>query len=136
MLRAVVLAELLSVVFALGAGLAGRLEIAVGLLALRSMLMYGATPSFSAFTLSSFAPSERAGAQIASAIAFAGADGAGSLVSGAARATLGDAGWTLNLATLAVAYVLAAALTFLFFRKHVPAGDAGVLVPAVPDSRA
>ena len=135
-LRAVVLAQLLSVVFALGAGLAGRLEIAVALLALRSMLMFGATPSFSAFTLSSFPASERAGVQIASAIAFAGADGAGSLISGAVRAGLGDAGWTINLATLGIAYVVAATLTFVLFRQHVPAGDAGVLVPAVPDSRA
>ncbi len=134
-LRAVVLAELLSVVFALGAGLAGRLEVAIVLLAVRAMLMYGATPSFSAFTLSSFAPSERAGAQIAAAIAFSAADGAGAVISGAVRAVLGDAGWTANLATLGVAYVAAALLTLVLFRRHVPAGDVGVHPPPVPDSR-
>ncbi len=128
--RSVVAVELLSIPFALGAGLVPAALLAGGLLAARAALMYGASATYGAFQLSSFRPAERAGVTAVLAIAWNLAAAIGSVVAGAERAALGDAGWTVNLATLAVAYVAGASLVLVFFRTHEPRGD------VVPDAAA
>jgi predicted MFS family arabinose efflux permease len=141
-LGAVVSVQLLSIPFALLAGVASLPLITAGLLAIRAGLMYGSASTWRAFQLSSFRPAERAGVTAILAIANSATAALGSLASGAVRASLGDAGWTVNLATLAAAYVIAIALTVVFFRAHHPSGDAivepapDVAVTAVPHSPA
>lgn len=137
-LRGVVLVQLLSIPFALAAAVAPLATVAVGVLAVRAGLMYGSSATYRAFELSSFSPAERAGVSALLTIAWSGPAAMGSVLSGAARGTFGDAGWTLNLVTLAVAYVIAAWVSIVFFGKHEPRGDeaSGVAVAAGPHSAA
>jgi predicted MFS family arabinose efflux permease len=123
-LRAVVLVQLLSVPFALIAGVAPLALVAAGALTIRAALMYGSSSTYRAYTLSSFSPAERAGVSAVLTIGWSATAAAGSVLSGAVRTQLGDAGWTVNLMTLAVAYVVAAVLTLRVFGKHEPSGDA------------
>ncbi len=134
--RAVVLVQLLSVPFALLAGIAGHALLAAASLAIRAALMYGSASTFRAFTQSTFSPAERAGVAAILAIAWNATAAAGSVLSGAVRGWMGDAGWTVNLVTLGVAYVVAAALTLVLFSRHEPRGDlvAGMPEGAAPDS--
>ena len=125
-LRAVVAVQLLSVPFALIAGVAPAAVVVAGSLTIRAGLMYGSSSTYRAFTISSFSPAERAGVTAILAIAWNATAAAGSVVSGAVRTALGDAGWTANLATLGAAYVVAAILTILLFGGHEPAGDAAM----------
>ena len=127
-LAAVVAVQLLSLPFALLAGLAALPAIAAGVLAIRAGLMYGSASTWRAFQLSSFRPAERAGVTALLAIANSATAAVGALASGTVRASLGDAGWTVNLVTLAAAYLVAIALTVVFFRAHQPSGDATVAV--------
>ena len=70
------------------------------------------------------------------ALAWSAGSGVGAVISGAIRGAVGPAGYTVNLLTLVVFYVAAAALILLFFRAHVPSGDVGALAMPAPDSRA
>ena len=131
----IVLVETLSLPFALVAAFAGALPIAVGALAVRHFFMFGASGTSNAFQLSSFTPAERAGANAFFALAWSAANAVGAILSGAVRARLGPEGFTVNLVTLAIAYGLAAYLTWRLFATHEPSGDVGVPSVAVPDSR-
>jgi predicted MFS family arabinose efflux permease len=131
----IVLVETLSLPFALVAAFTGALPIAVGALAVRHFLMFGASATSNAFQLSSFTPAERAGANAVFALAWSAANAVGAILSGAVRARLGPEGFTVNLVTLAIAYGLAASLTWRLFATHEPSGDVGVPTVAVPDSR-
>ncbi|HTD64155.1 MAG TPA: MFS transporter [Verrucomicrobiae bacterium] len=131
----IVLVETLSLPFALVAGFAGTLPIAVGALAVRHFLMFGASGTVNAFQLSSFTPAERAGANAFFALAWSAANAVGAVLSGAIRARLGPDGFTVNLVTLVIAYGLAALLTWRLFATHEPGGDVGARTLAVPDSR-
>lgn len=122
-LRGVVLVQLLSIPFALAAAVAPLAAVAVGVLAVRAGLMYGSSATYRAFELSSFSPAERAGASALLTIAWSGPAALGSFLSGGVRGAFGDAGWTVNLVTLAVAYVVAASLSLVFFGRHEPRGD-------------
>src|SRR5438105_2142703 len=119
-----------SLPFALLAAVAGQPLLAWVALAVRGALLYAATPSLSALELSSFAPVERAGAVAVFAISWNGASAAGAALSGVVRAELGAGGYTANLATLVVSYLIAAALLVTFFRAHEPRGDAAAMLPA------
>ena len=132
--RALVGVELASLPFALAAAFTGDLAIALAALAVRHFLVYGASATTDAFVLSSFTPAERAGASAVVALAFAAANALGAVTSGAVRAALGPAGFTVNLVTLAAAYGLAALLTWTFFRTHEPRGDVVAARAGVPDS--
>lgn len=135
--RAVVAVQLASIPFALLAGALGAALFVVGSLTVRAGLMYGSSSTMRAFQLSSFRPAERAGVSAVLTIAWSATAAAGSLASGAVRSVLGDAGWTVNIATLAAAYVVAALLTLAFFGEHRPAGDAGdEALSAAPHSAA
>ena len=119
----IVLVEMLSLPFALVAAFTGALPIAVGALAVRHFLMFGASGTVNAFQLSSFTPAERAGANAFFALAWSAANAVGAVLSGAIRARLGPEGFTVNLVTLVVAYGLAAFLTWRLFARHEPSGD-------------
>ncbi|HUG56041.1 MAG TPA: MFS transporter [Candidatus Limnocylindrales bacterium] len=137
-LRAVIAVQLLSLPFAIAAAFGGGLLFATAALAVRAGLMYGSSSTFRAYTLSSFSPAERAGAFALFTIAWSATSAAGSVASGAVRDVMGDAGWTVNLLTLACAYLIAIALTVRFFGSHQPAGDlvVGEAIAAGPESRA
>lgn len=122
-LAAIVVVAYASLPFALLAGLVGVPLIVVAALAVRAALMYAATPTLVAYELSSFTQAERAGAAALFAITWNAGSAAGASLSGLARAALGTGGYTLNLATLALAYALAASLLVLLFRGHRPRGD-------------
>jgi predicted MFS family arabinose efflux permease len=119
----VVLVELLSLPFALIAGFAGTLPVAVGALAVRHFLMFGASGTVNAFQLSSFTPAERAGANAIIALTWSGANAVGAILSGAIRARLGPDGFTVNVVTLVIAYGLAILLTWRLLARHQPSGD-------------
>jgi predicted MFS family arabinose efflux permease len=119
----VVLVELLSLPFALIAGFTGALPVAVGALAVRHFLMFGASGTVNAFQLSSFTPAERAGANAVIALTWSGANAVGAILSGAIRARLGPDGFTVNVVTLVIAYGLAALLTWRLLARHEPSGD-------------
>lgn len=129
-LTAAVLPVFASLPFALLAAVAGQPILAWAALALRAALMYGSTPNFTALELSSFAPVERAGAVAVFAISWNGASAAGAALSGVVRAELGATGYTANLVTLVLSYLVAATLLVLFFRTHEPRGDAAAILPA------
>ena len=129
-MAAIALPVFASLPFSLLAAVAGQPLLAWAALALRAALMYSSTPNFTALELSSFAPVERAGAVAVFAISWNGASAAGAALSGVVRAELGAAGYSANLATLVVSYLLAATLVVLFFRAHQPRGDAAAMVPA------
>src|SRR5207247_1008794 len=131
----IALVEMLSFALALVAAFTGALPIAVGALATRHFLMFGASGTVNAFQLSSFTPAERAGANAVFALAWSAANAVGAILSGAIRARLGPEGFTANLITLVVAYGLAALLTWRLFAAHEPSGDVGARTLAVPDSR-
>ena len=122
-LRAVVLVQLLSIPFALAAAVIPFAAITTGALTVRAGLMYGSSSTYRAFELSSFAPAERAGVSALLAIAWSAPAALGSVTSGAVRGALGDPGWTVNIVTLAAAYVVAATLSFWYFAAHEPSGD-------------
>ena len=122
-LRSVVIVQLLSVPFALLASAVPLALVATGALTIRAGLMYGSSSTYRAFELSSFRPAERAGVSALLAIAWSAPAAIGSVTSGAVRTALGDAGWTANIVTLAVAYIAAASLTLVFFAAHEPSGD-------------
>ncbi len=124
-----------SLPFAIVAAFTGDAVIAIAALALRAFFMYGSTATWNALTFSSFTPSERAGVNAVTALAWAGGSGAGAVISGAIRGSVGASGYTANLLTLVVFYAAAAVLIFLFFRQHVPSGDVGVGAITAPDSR-
>lgn len=132
MLRGVVAVELASLPFALLAALAADPAIAVGALALRALLMYGASATMGAFIHSSFAPAERAGAHAVLVLFWGAGSAAGAVVSGLLRVAFGPAGYTANLVMLAIAYFAASLLTLALFRGHEPRGDA--LIEAGPHS--
>jgi len=46
------------------------------------------------------------------------------------RPELGSSGYPANLVTLVASYLIAATLLVLFFRAHVPRGDAAAVVAA------
>jgi predicted MFS family arabinose efflux permease len=123
-LRSSVLVQVLSIPFALAAALVPFVGLAVGALTLRAGLMYGSTSTYRAFQLSSFQPAERAGASALLSIAWSATAALGSVASGAVRSRLGDGGWTVNVATLALAYAAAATCAIVFFGRHEPRGDA------------
>jgi MFS family permease len=127
-LRAVVLVQLLSIPFALAAAVLPFAATVVAVLAVRAGLMYGSSATYRAYEMSSFRPAERAGVSALLTIAWSGPAALGSVLSGAMRGALGDVGWTVNLVTLAVAYVTAATLSLVFFGRHEPRGD--IVVPA------
>ncbi len=131
----IVLVQALSLPFALVAGFTGMLPIAVGALAVRHFLMFGASGTVNAFQLSSFTPAERAGANAVVALAWSAANAVGAILSGAIRARLGSDGFTVNIVTLVLAYGVATLLTWRLFAKHEPSGDVGARTLAVPDSR-
>jgi predicted MFS family arabinose efflux permease len=133
-LRSVVVVQLLSLPFALVAGLVPVALASVAALTIRAGLMYGSSSTYRAFQISSFGPAERAGVTALVTIAWNATAAAGSVLSGAVRGWLGDAGWTVNLVTLVIAYAIAAALSVAFFARHEPRGD--VLVTAGPHSTA
>ncbi len=81
----IVLVEALSLPFALVAAFTGALPIAVGALAARHFLMFGASGTVNAFQLSSFTPAERAGANAVFALAWSAANAVGAILSGAIR---------------------------------------------------
>jgi len=132
----IVLVELLSLPFALIAGFTAALPVAVGALAMRHFLMFGASGTVNAFQLSSFTPAERAGANAVIALTWSAANAGGAILSGAIRARLGPDGFTINVVTLVIAYGLASLLTWRLFATHEPSGDIAVPTLAVPDSRA
>ena len=134
-IRSIVLVQALSLPFALVAGFTGVLPIAVGALAVRHFLMFGASGTVNAFQLSSFTPAERAGANAVVALAWSAANAVGAILSGAIRARLGPDGFTVNIVTLVVAYGVAALLTWRLFAAHQPSGDVAVPTLGVPDSR-
>lgn len=135
-LRGVVLVQLLSIPFALAAAVAPLAAVAVGVLAVRAGLMYGSSATYRAYEMSSFSPAERAGVSALLTIAWSGPAALGSVASGLVRGTFGDVGWTLNLVTLAVAYVIAAWVSLEFFGRHEPRGDeaSDTAAAAVPHS--
>ncbi len=122
-LGSVVAVQLLSVPFAVLAGVAPLPGVAAASLTVRAALMYGSSSTWRAFQLSSFSPAERAGVTAIFAIAWNVTAAAGSVFSGAVRTAIGDAGWTVNLATLGAAYVAAALISLAFFGAHDPRGD-------------
>jgi len=132
----IVLVELLSLPLALIAGFTAALPVAVGALAMRHFLMFGASGTVNAFQLSSFTPAERAGANAVIALTWSAANAGGAILSGAIRARLGPDGFTINVVTLVIAYGLASLLTWRLFATHEPSGDIAVPTLAVPDSRA
>jgi hypothetical protein len=109
--------------FALVAAFTGALPIAVGALAIRHFLMFGASGTVNAFQISSFTPAERAGANAVFALAWSAASAVGAILSGAIRQQLGPDGFTANIVTLVIAYGLAALLTWRLFATHEPGGD-------------
>ena len=129
---AVVAVQMLSLPFAIAAGIALAPAAAIAALAVRAGLMYGSASTWRAFQLSSFRPAERAGVTALLAIANSGTGAIGSVLSGSVRATFGDSGWTANLATLAVSYFIAISLCVVFFRAHHPSGD--VAPSPLPDT--
>src|SRR5438128_2639447 len=134
-LRALVASGGIIAALSLVPGFTGALPVAVGALAVRHFLMFGASGTVNAFQLSSFTPAERAGANAFFALAWSAANAVGAVLSGAIRARLGPDGFTVNLVTLVIAYGLAALLTWRLFATHEPSGDVGARTLAVPDSR-
>lgn len=124
-----------SLPFAIVAAFTGNAVIATGALALRAFFMYGSSATWNALTFSSFTPSERAGVNAVTALAWAGGSAAGAVISGALRGSVGSGGYTANLLTLVIFYATAALLIIFLFREHVPSGDVGEGAITAPDSR-
>lgn len=124
--RGVVSVELASLPFALAAVLSGSVVFAVVFLAARAALMYGAQATWSAYTLSSFAPAERAAVNATLALAWSVGAAIASSVSGAIRGAMGPDGFTLNAIVLVACYAAGASLVYTLFRGREPQGDAVV----------
>lgn len=131
--RAVVAVQLGSLPFALLAVLSGNVAVAVVALAARALLMYGAQATWSAYTISSFTPAERAAANATLALAWSVAAAASAAVSGAIRGALGPDGFTVNMLVLALCYAVGSSLIFGLFRGREPQGDRTVLSPTGAD---
>ncbi len=121
--RGVVSVELLSLPFALLAVSSGNVVATVILLAARAALMYGAQATWSAYTISSFTPAERAAVNATLALAWSIAAAIASSVSGAIRGALGPDGFTVNVIVLVICYAVGATLVFTLFRGREPQGD-------------
>ena len=115
--------ELASLPFALGAVLTGQVVLAVAALAARAALMYGAQATWSAYTQSSFAPSERAAVNATLGLVWSLGAAISATVSGAIRGSLGPDGFTVNMFALVVFYAAGASLVLLLFSGRVPQGD-------------
>jgi MFS family permease len=122
--RGVVAVELASLPFALAAVLSGSVITAVIFLAARAALMYGAQATWSAYTLSSFAPAERAAVNATLALAWSIGAAIASSISGAIRGAMGPDGFTLNVVVLVAFYAVGASLVLALFRGREPQGDA------------
>lgn len=92
--------------------------VAVAALLGRGVLMTAAVPTMDAFTISAFGAAERSGAQALVTATWSVASGAGALVSGAVRASLGPEGFTINLLTLVVSYIAAVAIFAISFGRR------------------
>jgi MFS family permease len=125
--RGVAAVELLSLPFAVGAVLSGSVIAAVTFLAVRSLLMYGAQPTWSSYTLSSFTPAERAAVNATLGLVWSIGAAISATISGAIRGALGPDGFTLNMAVLVLFYAAGATLVLTLFSGREPQGD---LVPA------
>lgn len=134
--RSVVITVLASLPLALVAAFTADVTVALAALALRAALMYGSSASWTAVTISSFTPAERAGVNAIAALAWSAGSAGGALLSGAVRDASGVAGYTLNILSLVAAYALAAALILVLFRHHVPRGDVGTSDAPAPHSAA
>ena len=115
--------ELASLPFALAAVATGEVVLAVAALAARASLMYGAQATWSAYTQSSFAPSERAAVNATLALVWSLGAAISSTLSGAIRGSLGPGGVTVNMLVLVVFYAAGASLVLLLFNGRVPQGD-------------
>ena len=124
--RGVVSVELASLPFALAAVLSGNVIFVVTFLAGRAALMYGAQATWSAYTLSSFAPAERAAVNATLALAWSVGAAISSSGSGAIRGAMGADGFTLNAIVLVVCYAVGASLVYALFSGREPQGDAVV----------
>jgi hypothetical protein len=122
--RGVAAVELTSLPFAIAAVLSGDVLFAVLFLAARASLMYGAQATWSAYTLSSFTPAERAAVNATLALAWSIAAAISSSASGAIRGAMGPDGFTINALTLAVCYAVGASLVLYLFSGREPQGDA------------
>lgn len=121
--RAVAAVEYGSVPFALLGAFTGSVPIAVGALAVRASLMYGAQATWSAYTLSSFTPAERAAVNATLALAWSAAAALASAISGAIRGAVGPSGFTVNVVVLVVCYAVGASLVYTLFKGREPQGD-------------
>ena len=124
--RSVAAVELGSLPFAIAAVLSGEVLFAVIFLAARAALMYGAQATWSAYTLSSFTPAERAAVNATLALAWSVAAAISASISGAIRGELGPDGFTLNAFTLAACYAVGATLVLVLFTGREARGDAAV----------
>jgi len=116
--------EFTSLPFALAAVLTGDVTFAAIFLAVRALLMYGAQPTWSSYTLSSFTPAERAAVNASLALVWSIGAAISSTISGAIRGALGPEGFTLNMAVLVICYAAGATLVLLLFSGREPSGDA------------
>ncbi len=112
-----------SLPFAVVAAFVTTAPFAIAALAARGVLMLASVPTRDAFTMSAFPTRERAAAQAVTTTTWALANGAGALTSGAVRGALGDAGFTVNLLTLAASYVLAIVVFALSFRRPLQSAE-------------
>lgn len=132
--RGVAAVEFSSLPFALFAVLTGNVAAAGIALASRAALMYGAQPTWFAYTLSSFVPAERAAANATLALAWNIAAAVSSSASGAIRGALGPDGFTVNMLVLVICYGVGAMLVLRLFGGRAPQGDAApVLWPTKAD---
>ncbi len=107
-----------SLPFAIAAAFLPSAPLAVAALVGRGLLMTAAVPTMDAFTMSAFPARERAAAQAVMTTTWALMHGVGAFTSGNVRAALGEAGFSVNLLTLATSYVLAIAAFALSFRTR------------------
>jgi hypothetical protein len=121
--RGVVAVEFSSLPFALAAVLTGEVIFAVAFLAVRSLLMYGAQPTWSSYTLSSFTPAERAAVNATLGLVWSVGAAISATISGAIRGALGPDGFTLNMVVLVIFYAAGATLVLRLFRGREPQGD-------------
>jgi len=103
--------------------LTGNVALAGIALAARASLMYGAQPTWSAYTLSSFVPAERAAANATLALAWNIAAAIAASASGAIRGALGPDGFTVNMLVLVLCYGVGATLVLRLFGGRLPQGD-------------
>jgi predicted MFS family arabinose efflux permease len=107
-----------SLPFAILGAFAPTALAAVAALVARGVLMTAAQPTLDAFTMSAIRAQERSSAQAVLTTTWTLARGAGALVSGAVRQSLGGAGYTVNIFTLVASYVVAIVVFALAFRRR------------------